>query len=236
MGNLSIRCWAGATPGQKLPPPRRSSASMSFSWLFLGGMLSSRARRRFTNQGAVCRTLGLPVENFAANGELSLNYLSHPKGQAQLWISGWTARSLWDHSPTQKRENTTNPLCGSAVAGFFIAALTSPFARAMLIFTAAFTAVYTPPPQEARTDPNAMSARCEIVELRFPTDTVGYVCTQPAIQHCDDCGTSLCIAHSEMCDKCHQIFCSGCLSFHVEQLHSKPATGVRVRKSEERSA
>jgi hypothetical protein len=31
--------------------PRRSSASMSFSWLFLGGVVSTRARFRFTNRG-----------------------------------------------------------------------------------------------------------------------------------------------------------------------------------------
>jgi hypothetical protein len=51
MRNLSIRCGAGKTPGQELPLPRRSSVAMSFSWLFLGGMLSSRARLRFTNRG-----------------------------------------------------------------------------------------------------------------------------------------------------------------------------------------
>src|SRR5215469_4181759 len=50
MRNLSIRCGAGKTPGQQLPLPQRSSASMSFGWLFLGGMLSSRARLRFTNR------------------------------------------------------------------------------------------------------------------------------------------------------------------------------------------
>ena len=33
---------------------------------------------------AVCSTLSLPVEEFTANGELSLNCLSHPRGQAQL--------------------------------------------------------------------------------------------------------------------------------------------------------
>jgi hypothetical protein len=33
--------------------------------------------------GPVWSKLGSPVENFAANGELSLNCLSHPRGQAQ---------------------------------------------------------------------------------------------------------------------------------------------------------
>ena len=37
-----------------------------------------------------------------------------------------------------------------------------------------------------------VSAQCEIVELRFPTDVVGYACTRSATQHFDDCGSSLC--------------------------------------------
>ena len=38
------------TPGQKLCLPQRSSNSMSFSWLFLGGLVSTRARLGFTNR------------------------------------------------------------------------------------------------------------------------------------------------------------------------------------------
>ena len=34
--------------------------------------------------GTVCSKLGLPVENFAANGKLSLNCLSHSRGQVHL--------------------------------------------------------------------------------------------------------------------------------------------------------
>jgi len=46
---LSIRCWDGKTLGAGVATcPRRSSASMSFSWLFLGGLLSSRASERQT--------------------------------------------------------------------------------------------------------------------------------------------------------------------------------------------
>jgi len=48
---LSIRCRAGKTQGQELCPPQRSSASMSFSWLFLVGLDSTRARLRVTNRG-----------------------------------------------------------------------------------------------------------------------------------------------------------------------------------------
>src|SRR5512141_2904356 len=52
MGNLSIRCLGPAKLGAGVAAcPQRSSASMSFSWLFLGGMLSSRARLCFTNRG-----------------------------------------------------------------------------------------------------------------------------------------------------------------------------------------
>ncbi len=62
MGNLSIRRWRGSTLGAGLLPcPQRSSASMSCSWLFLGGLVSTRARLRFTNRGQcavhlVCRS------------------------------------------------------------------------------------------------------------------------------------------------------------------------------------
>jgi hypothetical protein len=34
--------------------------------------------------GAACSKLTLPVEHFSANGKLSLNCLSHPRGQAQV--------------------------------------------------------------------------------------------------------------------------------------------------------
>ena len=62
--------------------PQRSSASMSFSWLFLGGLVSTRARLRFTNRGqcavnSVCRSSILQ-----RTAKLSLNCLSHPRGQA----------------------------------------------------------------------------------------------------------------------------------------------------------
>ncbi len=53
MRNLSIRCGAGKTLGQELPLPQRSSASMSFGWLFLGGMLSSRATSASQTGGSV---------------------------------------------------------------------------------------------------------------------------------------------------------------------------------------
>jgi hypothetical protein len=54
---------------------------MSSSRLFLDGMLSSSARLRFARPRSECVKVVLPVEKFAANGELSLNCLSHPRGQ-----------------------------------------------------------------------------------------------------------------------------------------------------------
>src|SRR6266536_1371496 len=62
MGNLSIRCCRQAGLGAGVAAcPQRSSASMSFSWLFLGRLVSTRARFRFTNRGqhavnSLCRS------------------------------------------------------------------------------------------------------------------------------------------------------------------------------------
>ena len=50
MGNLSIRCGIRNTGSRSCACPQRSSASMSFSWLFLGWLVSTRARFRFTNR------------------------------------------------------------------------------------------------------------------------------------------------------------------------------------------
>src|SRR6516164_5290271 len=52
MGNLSIRCGMRETTRTGVyARPQRSSAAMSFRWLFLGGLVSTRARLRFTNRG-----------------------------------------------------------------------------------------------------------------------------------------------------------------------------------------
>jgi hypothetical protein len=82
----------------------------------------------------------------------------------------------------------------------------------------------------------AISESCEIIELRYPTDTVGYACTRSATQHCDDCGIGLCSKHSEKCDRCALVFCSGCLSFHIDSAHAKPAVIASPRITEKRSA
>jgi hypothetical protein len=52
----------------------------------LDGLLSSRARRRFTSRAPVCGKVVLPVEGFSANGQQCLNCLCQPRGQAQFGV------------------------------------------------------------------------------------------------------------------------------------------------------
>src|SRR6516225_6245354 len=81
MGNLSIRCFEGTTLRAGVRPcPQRSSASMSCSWLFLAGLVSTRARLRFTNRRTACDTRVLPVEDFLANSKPCLIRLSQARG------------------------------------------------------------------------------------------------------------------------------------------------------------
>ena len=47
----SIKSDAGENAEGRTVPAPAPSASMSFSWLFLGGVVSTRARLRFTNRG-----------------------------------------------------------------------------------------------------------------------------------------------------------------------------------------
>ena len=67
---------------------------MSFSWLFLGGVVSTRARLRFTNRAPVCGKLASLVEDFSANGKVSLNWLSHPRGQVQSPLFSFSIRFI----------------------------------------------------------------------------------------------------------------------------------------------
>ena len=55
--------------------------------LSLGGLLSSRARLRFTSRVRLCAKVVLPVEIFSSNGILCLNCLCQPRGQAQMSLS-----------------------------------------------------------------------------------------------------------------------------------------------------
>ena len=50
MGNLSLRCSNEKPEAASVHRSRGSSASMSSSRLFLGGLISTRARLRFTGR------------------------------------------------------------------------------------------------------------------------------------------------------------------------------------------
>jgi len=63
-----------------------------------------------------------------------------------------------------------------------------------------------------------MLERCEIVETLGSRDSTGYQCPEDAIVHCSDCGDAVCRKHSEVCQLCSTVFCTGCLDFHS---HSK---------------
>jgi len=94
MRNLSIRCLDWKMPGQKLRPPRRSSASMSFSRLFLGGLVSTRARLRFTNRrqcavNSVCRS-----RNLQRTANYLLTVCLTPGGNPNSSSSGKTVVTL----------------------------------------------------------------------------------------------------------------------------------------------
>ena len=65
--------------------PQPSSASMSFRLAIPWRVaLQQGPRLCFASRRAVCRKLVLPVEEFSANGEQCLNWLSHARGQAHV--------------------------------------------------------------------------------------------------------------------------------------------------------
>ena len=59
-----------------------------------------------------------------------------------------------------------------------------------------------------------MLERCEVVEVQHALDKTGYRCPQDAVVHCSDCGNAICTKHSEVCQLCSSVFCTGCLDFH----------------------
>ena len=59
-----------------------------------------------------------------------------------------------------------------------------------------------------------MLERCEIIETLSASDRTGYQCPQDAVVHCADCGSAVCVKHSEVCQICRTVFCNGCLDFH----------------------
>src|SRR5271168_4576511 len=71
-----------------LPHSRRSSVRMSLQPAIPWQVALPQSPPPLHRPGSDCATVVLPVENFAANGEQSLNRLSQPRGQPQRnsWI------------------------------------------------------------------------------------------------------------------------------------------------------
>jgi hypothetical protein len=65
--------------------------------------------------------------------------------------------------------------------------------------------------------------------------TEGYLCGRIGSEVCSDCGTSLCDLHADACEFCLQVFCDGCLYFHMKEPHGRKPIQVRV-DPERRSA
>jgi predicted sulfurtransferase len=81
-----------------------------------------------------------------------------------------------------------------------------------------------------------MSTHCEMVEMRHLGDAIGDVCIRAEAHKCEDCGASLCAAHTDTCSSCGGHFCSVCLRFHVRELHKKPNTSERSGHKRKHSA
>jgi hypothetical protein len=71
----------GAGPAANAPAHRLDEFP---GWLFLGGLVSTRARLRFTSWAPVCCNVVLPLEEFSSNGQLCLNCLRQPRGQVHI--------------------------------------------------------------------------------------------------------------------------------------------------------
>src|SRR5580658_262385 len=138
MGNLSVRCTNEKPGAALIASSRRSSASMSSSRLFLGGLLSSRARFRFTgrHQNAIkwsCRSRFLQR---TANRVLTvcLSKGSNPSCKLPVFIKSVhivddakgvifeIAPSLvWLHVPNEAENlSSHNPLYFSLVSADFL--------------------------------------------------------------------------------------------------------------------
>ena len=84
MRNLSIRCGAGKNAGAGVASAPALIGLDEFRLAIPWWDALQQGPPPLHQPEAVCRTLSLPVEEFTANGELSLNCLSHPRGQAQF--------------------------------------------------------------------------------------------------------------------------------------------------------
>jgi len=76
---------------------------------------------------------------------------------------------------------------------------------------------------------------CGVVQFRGLQDALGTACGRLAETLCYDCGTSLCVNHTQQCELCHENFCRSCLSFHLIE-HSKPAAQDKRRQQRRKTA
>lgn len=64
----------------------RASAKSRYSMCRLGELLFSLTRLRFTSRPPICWNVVLPTEKSYSNGQLCLNRLGQPRGQAQSGV------------------------------------------------------------------------------------------------------------------------------------------------------
>ena len=85
---------------------------MSFNGVFLGGLLSSRARLRFPRHPSLCNRNRQFVQNFAANGKPSNYTLSHKRAhpmhpRATRINRAWEARANYSIKSTYVHQIST---------------------------------------------------------------------------------------------------------------------------------
>jgi hypothetical protein len=73
----------GASLAANAPAHRLDEFPAGYSW---AGCSPAWARLRFTSRASVCSNVVLPVERFSSNGQLCLNCLCHPRGQAHAHV------------------------------------------------------------------------------------------------------------------------------------------------------
>jgi hypothetical protein len=80
--------WDWKTPGQELGPAPALIDLDEFRLAIPRRDALQQGPPPLPQPGAACSKLGSSVEHFSSNGKLSLNWLSHPRGQAQLLLFG----------------------------------------------------------------------------------------------------------------------------------------------------
>src|SRR5258708_23491756 len=83
MGNLSIRYLFQEPVGNRTPIPHRHRLDEFPAQVFLGELLSSRARLRFPGVNIFCLTCGAKCYKITSNGEVSSFPVSHLVGSPQ---------------------------------------------------------------------------------------------------------------------------------------------------------